>query len=127
MDPQIVVGLLVTPTGFPLEIHVFTGNTAETVTLIPVLHSFQHRHGVDDLVVVADAGMLSAGNLNALEDAGFSFNDGETLESVRVMGVGPPARERRVVYHYSSKRARRDTRWPSRSNVPRRPLMAADH
>ena len=131
VDPQIVVGLLVTRGGFPLEVHAFTGNTAETVTLIPVLRSFQDRHGVDDLVVVADAGMLSAGNLNALEDAGFSFivgsriskapydlaeyvtlgatlHDGQTLESKRVMGVGGNARERRVVYHYSAKRDRRD-------------------
>jgi transposase len=106
VDPQIVVGLLVTQGGFPLEVHAFTGTTAETVTLILVLHSFQDRHGVDDLVVVADAGMLSAGNLNALEDAGFSFivgsriskspydlaeyftlgatlHDGQTLESKR--------------------------------------------
>jgi transposase len=131
VDPQIVVGLLVTPGGFPLEVHAFTGNTAETTTLIPVLASFQDRHGVKDIVVVADAGMLSAGNLTALEDAGFSFivgsriskaphdlaeyftsgvvlGDGETLESKRVMDVGANARERRVVYHYSAKRDRRD-------------------
>lgn len=132
VDPQIVVGLLVTPDGFPLEVHAFPGNTAETLTLIPVLRSFQDRHGVKDLVVVADAGMLSAANLNALEDAGFSFivgsriskapydlaehftahgnalHDGETLESKRVMGVGANARQRRVVYHYSGKRDRRD-------------------
>ena len=131
VDPQIVVGLLVTPNGFPLEVHAFTGNTAETTTLIPVLRSFQDRHGVKDIVVAADAGMLSAGNLNALEDAGFSFivgsriskapydlvehftlgaalHDGATLESKRIMGVGGNARDRRVVYHYSAKRDRRD-------------------
>ena len=79
--------------------------------MIPVLASFQDRHGVKDIVVVADAGMLTAGNLTALEDAGFSFivgsriskapydlaeyftsgvvlGDGETLESKRVMGDG---------------------------------------
>jgi hypothetical protein len=33
-----------------------------------VLKAFQERHGVTDMVMVADAGMLSAGNLNALED-----------------------------------------------------------
>ena len=79
VDPQIVVGLLVTPNGFPLEVHAFTGNTAETTTLIPVLRSFQDRHGVKDIVVAADAGMLSAGNLNALEDAGFSFIVGSRI------------------------------------------------
>lgn len=112
--------------------HSFTGNTAETRTLIPVLDSFRARHQVDDLVVVADAGMLSAANLNALEDVGFRFivgsriskapydlaahferhgnvfADGQTLESVRTMGTGAAARQRRVVYHYSWSRDRRD-------------------
>ena len=79
VDPQIQVGLLVDPGGFPLEMHVFEGNKAETRTLIPVLEAFQARHGVTDMVVVADAGMLSAANLNALEDAGFSFIVGSRL------------------------------------------------
>jgi transposase len=60
VDPQVQVGLLVDPGGFPLEMHVFEGNKAETTTLIPVLSAFQARHDVKDLVVVADAGMLSA-------------------------------------------------------------------
>ena len=71
VDPQIQVGLLVDRAGFPLEAHTFEGNKAETKTLVPVLEDFQQRHGVTDMVVVADAGMLSASNLNALEDAGF--------------------------------------------------------
>lgn len=132
VDPQILVGMLVTTGGFPLEVHEFPGNTGETLTLLPVLRSFQARHRVDDVVVVADAGMLSAANLNQLEDAGFSFivgsriskapydlaehfdahggvlHDGETMESKRVMGVRENARQRRVVYHYSAKRDRRD-------------------
>lgn len=134
VDPQIQVGLLVDPAGFPLEVHCFEGNKAETKTLIPVLTAFQERHGVTDMVVVADAGMLSAGNLNALEDAGFSFvvgsriskapydlaehferhgdhfTDGQILESSRVMGTGKHARTRRVVYSYSFKRHKRDDR-----------------
>ncbi len=67
--------------------------------------------------MVADAGMLSAANLNAIEDAGFSFivgsriskapydlaahferhgndfADGQILESARVMGTGKAARQ----------------------------------
>ena len=132
VDPQVLVGMLVTPDGFPLEVHEFPGNTGETLTLLPVLRAFQDRHQVDEVVVVADAGMLSASNLNEIEDAGFSFivgsriskapydlaehfdkhggvlHDGETLESKRVMGVRENAQERRVVYHYSAKRDRRD-------------------
>jgi len=134
LDPQIQVGLLVDAAGFPLEVHCFEGNTAETTTLIPVLRAFQARHGVADMVVVADAAMLSAGNLNALEDAGFRFivgsriskapydlaehfarhrdyfSDGQILESSRVMGTGRHARTRRIVYQYSFTRHKRDDR-----------------
>ena len=134
VDPQVQVGLLVDPSGFPLEVHLFEGNKAETTTLIPVLRAFQARHGVTDMLVVADAGMLSAANLNALEDAGFSFivgsrltkapydladhferkgnhfTDGQILESARVMGTGSAARSRRIVYQYSFKRNKRDDR-----------------
>jgi hypothetical protein len=132
VDPQIQVGLLVDAAGFPLEVVCFEGNKAETRTLIPVLQAFQDRHGVRDLVVVADAGMLSAANLNAVEDAGFAFvvgsriskapydlaahfarhgdhfTDGQILESSRVMGTGASARTRRVVYQYSFRRHKRD-------------------
>ena len=134
VDPQIQVGLLVDPGGFPLEVHCFEGNKAETLTLVPVLRAFQDRHQIRDLVVVADAGMLSAGNLNALEDAGFGFivgsrlakapydlaehfdahgdyfADGQILESARVMGTGQAARERRIVYQYRFERRKRDDR-----------------
>jgi hypothetical protein len=67
------------PAGFPLEVHLFEGNKAETTTLIPVLSAFAQRHGMRDMVVVADAGMLSAANLNALQDAGFGFIVGSRI------------------------------------------------
>jgi transposase len=37
VDPQVQVGLLAGPRGFPLEVHLLEGNTAETTTLLPVL------------------------------------------------------------------------------------------
>ena len=134
VDPQITVGLLVARDGFPLDIHVFEGNKAETKTLIPVITAFQQRHQVSDMVVVTDAGMLSAANLNALEDAGLSFivasrtskapkeledhfgrrgnaiSDGEVVELTRPMGQGRERRDRRVVWHYKWQRAQRDRR-----------------
>ena len=73
VDPQIVVGLLVDRRGFPLEIGCFEGNKAETLTLLPMIEAFQARHGIAGLVVVADAGMLSAGNLKELDKAGLRF------------------------------------------------------
>ena len=132
VDPQVTVGLLVTADGFPLEVALFEGNKAETTTLIPVIEQFKTRHGINELVVVADAGMLSADNLNGLEDAGCRFivasrqshvpydlgdhferhgnytPDDSTIETTRDMGTGRQRRTRRVVYHYSFKRRKRD-------------------
>ncbi len=75
IDPQIVVGLLVDRTGFPLEIGCFEGNTAETTTLVPIITAFANRHNLADtpMVVAADAGMLSASNLKDLDEAGLGF------------------------------------------------------
>jgi len=73
VDPQIVVGLLVDRHGFPLEIGCFEGNRAETFTIVPIVKQFQERHELDELVVVADAGMLSASNLRELDEADVRF------------------------------------------------------
>ncbi len=134
VDPQVQAGLLVDPAGFPLEVHLSGGNKAETATLIPVLSAFAQRHGVRDMVVVADAGMLSAANLNALEDAGFGFivgsritkapydlaghferhgnyfTDGQVLESARRMGTGKAARVWRVACQWKFKREQQDNK-----------------
>ena len=105
-----------------------------TKTIIPVIEQFKARHRVTELVVVADAGMVSAANLNALEDAGYRFivgsrqsrvpydlgdhfekhgnyvPDGATIQTSRDMGTGKDKRSRRVVYQYSFKRRRREER-----------------
>lgn len=75
IDPQIVVGLLVDRTGFPLDVGCFEGNTAETTTIVAIIEGFQKRHNLAGIpmVIAADAGMLSWTNLKALDKAGFSF------------------------------------------------------
>ena len=73
VDPQIIVGLLVDRHGFPLQVGCWEGNKAETSTIIPIVEAFQAAHGIAELVVVADAGMLSAANLAALDEARLRF------------------------------------------------------
>jgi Transposase DDE domain len=133
VDPQVTVGLLTDSAGFPLAVHLFEGNKAETKTLIPVLTEFRDAHPqAAEIIVVADAGMLSAANLLALEEAGFrfivgskiskapydlavhlerhgnAFDDGQTIETTRTMGTGKAARARRVVYQWRFARYRHD-------------------
>lgn len=73
VDPQIIVGLLVDRNGFPLEIGSWEGNKAETTTILPTIETFRGRHQLTDVVVVADAGMVSVSNLTALDQAGLKF------------------------------------------------------
>ncbi|MFD4295548.1 IS1634 family transposase [Rhodococcus sp. NPDC058532] len=81
VDPQIVVGLLVDRTGFPLEIGCFEGNKAETTTIVPIVRQFQTRHDIAgvEMVIAADAGMLSAANLKSLDEAGLKFIVGSRM------------------------------------------------
>lgn len=53
--------------GFPLEIDAFAGNTAEKNTILTIIEQFRSRHGLDDMVVVVDAGMLSVKVLTSLD------------------------------------------------------------
>jgi hypothetical protein len=84
VDPQIVVGLLVDRRGFPLEIGCYQGNKAETLTIVPIIKQFQDRHNLAEMVVVADAGMLSAGNLRELDEANLRFIVGSRLTKAPV-------------------------------------------
>ena len=78
-QPQIVLGLLVTTEGFPLGYEVFTGNTFEGKTMLPVVRSFMARHQVQDLAVVADAAMLSQNLLEVLRKESIHYIVGARL------------------------------------------------
>jgi hypothetical protein len=82
LEPQIVIGLLTDPSGFPLLVNAFEGNTAETKTMLPVLEAFLATHQVRDVTIVADAGMISDANRKAIEEAGVSFILGMKIPEV---------------------------------------------
>lgn len=100
VDPRVIVGLLVDRAGFPpLQVGCWEGNKAETTTIIPIAEAFQQAHGIAELVIVADAGMLSAANLAALNEAGVGFIVGARqvrapgdLEAHLALGTGRPRR-----------------------------------
>jgi hypothetical protein len=73
LEPQITIGLLTGADGFPLMVSAFEGNKAETKTMLPVIEAFVAAHGLPDVTVVADAGMVSEANQKAIEAAGLSF------------------------------------------------------
>lgn len=134
VDPQITVGLLVAPDGYPSQVAMFEGNKAETTTIRPVITGFTAEHQTGVLVLVADAGKLSAKNPDGLEDAGHWFilgsrqpkvphdlggyvhahgdvvADRTNIGTTRPRGTGSTRRDRRVVYQYSFARRQRENR-----------------
>jgi hypothetical protein len=82
LEPQITIGLLTDAAGFPLMVEAFEGNKAETLTMVPTIRSFMDAHRLPEVTVVADAGMISAGNQKAIEDAGLSFILGARIPGV---------------------------------------------
>jgi len=81
-QPQIVVALMVTPEGFPVSYEIFSGNTFEGHTLIPVIKTFIKKHSVENFTVVADAAMISTENIQALQVAKINYIFGARLGNV---------------------------------------------
>lgn len=69
--PQVMIGLLCTSDGIPIAHHVFAGNTSDGSTLPSVLDDLKARFSVGKICVVADRGLVSADNLDALASGGF--------------------------------------------------------
>jgi len=65
-QPQIVIGLLVTQSGFPLISEVFAGNTFEGKTMLPIVEKFISEHPHSNPIIVADAAMLDEERLTEL-------------------------------------------------------------
>lgn len=70
---QIVIGLVMTRDGLPLAHHVFEGNRTDKKTFGEVVKDLKERFQIKRAVFVADRGMLSEENLEAVLDAGFDY------------------------------------------------------
>jgi hypothetical protein len=135
LEPQITIGLLTDAAGFPLMVNAFEGNTAETSTMLPTIQAFMKAHQLSDVTVVADAGMISAGNQRAIEAAGLSFilgaripevpyvvdqwrrqhpgrdlHDGQIFTQPWPAGTTDNRRDQVIYYQYKADRARRTHR-----------------
>lgn len=80
-NPQIVLGLLVSKNGYPLAYDIFEGNKFEGHTMLPVLDSFKEKYNLDQMVIIADSGLLSNTNIKELESGGYEFILGARIKN----------------------------------------------
>ena len=71
--PQIFLGLLVASGGNPIGYEIYEGSISEGKTIIPVVQALADRFGFGKPVVVADAGLLSKDNIEALVKDGYQY------------------------------------------------------
>src|SRR5690625_1102081 len=130
-NPQIFIGLLVGLGGYAIGYDIFEGNTYEGHTLIPFLEKMQSKFSLNKPIVIADSGLLSKTNLLALENNGYKFilgariknDDAKTQSQIKKHNFGQNnfywqdkqtidnegvIRKRRLIIHYSDKRAKKD-------------------
>ena len=122
-NPQILLALLVGIDGQPLAYEVFEGDKFEGHTLIPVVREFKKKYNLPSLVIVADAGLLSADNIAELIRLEYPFILGARLknetDTLKQQILSPIYKDNstltiqkqdniRLIINYSTKRAKKD-------------------
>jgi transposase len=73
---------MVTKVGLPIAYEIFSGNTFEGHTIIPVIKKFIKRTHVKEFTVVADAGMISGDNIRELTRNNINYIVGARLGNI---------------------------------------------
>lgn len=80
-QPQIVLGLLVSAGGYPLAYEMFEGKKFEGHTMLPVIETFKSKYQLNDLIVIADAGLMSNDNIAELQNKNYQYIIGARIKN----------------------------------------------
>jgi transposase len=80
-NPQIILGLLVSLSGYPLAYCIHEGNKYEGHTMLPVIREFVSKYKLDDFIVVADSGLMNNTNIRDLEADGCKYIIGSRIKN----------------------------------------------
>ena len=70
---QLIIGVVMRRDGVPICCEIWPGNTADIKTLVPIIDALKHRFHIRRVIFVCDRGMVSRGNLEALERAKYQY------------------------------------------------------
>jgi hypothetical protein len=123
-NPQVVLGLLVGTGGNPIGYELHKGNQYEGTTLLPIVKKLEKRFNLSHPIVVADSGLLSAKNIEQLEEEGYEYIIGARVRSLSKADkeavlklalkdgemTSMTIKDRRYVISMSDKRAKKDAK-----------------
>jgi len=121
-NPQIVLGLLVSQGGYPIDYHIFEGSKYEGDTLLPVVDHFSTKYYSQNLTVVADSGLLSKRNIELLKANNYKYILGARIknepQSIKKQILGLQLKDKeyaevqkdqqRLIINYKEQRAQKD-------------------
>lgn len=122
-NPQIFIGLLVALGGYVIGYDIYEGNTYEGHTLIPFVEKISKKFNLGRPVIIADSGLLSKANIEALEKNGYEYvlgarikNETEGIKNqiIKIKYIDgaifriEKENKRRLIINYSDKRAAKD-------------------
>lgn len=70
---QIMLAVIVTTDGLPIDYQEFPGNCYEGHTLVPALDELKKRYSINKVVLVADAALMNKINLQELNDKNIQY------------------------------------------------------
>lgn len=86
---QIVVGVLMTQEGVPIAHEVFSGNQVDVKNFPKMIEQLKTKYAINEVVVVADKGMMSPDNMVDLHHKGYKFIVGVRLKGRSSEWVDP--------------------------------------
>lgn len=74
-EDQIVIALACDQNGIPFHFKIYTGNIPDAKTMIPFMLEIEQKYKIikENITIIADRGMSSAGNIRFLEQKGYKF------------------------------------------------------
>jgi len=72
-EVQVVMGMVIDSDGLPVGYELFKGNTFDGKTMLAALANIKKRFGINRVIIVADRGLNSKGNLNLIKEAGYGY------------------------------------------------------
>ena len=83
VDPISAMGLFMDSNGIPVSMSIFPGNTSESLTLQPTMRDVKASYGLGRLVVVADKGLNTSKNIDAIINNGDGFIFSQVLRGTK--------------------------------------------
>lgn len=72
-ETQVVLALLTTTEGLPVDYILFPGNTGECKTLKPIIENLTKKHQINSIILTADRAMFNYDNLEYLDSIGIDY------------------------------------------------------